>query len=161
MYRYIHDIDYSSEPAGTKWRQFEQLVEESLNRALIQEGQWEIHVQHARPYIDGNFRMDFHIAERRRGGIAVVVDAKHFPRAWLNNHEIDTTKNYKRVCRANRALIIASSLSFIPPSVYKYAEQLGVDIIKVEEHRNLMVEIRNYFREILTAYRQQQTRPLG
>ncbi|MCX5977799.1 MAG: restriction endonuclease [Coprothermobacterota bacterium] len=151
MYRYIHDIDYSSEPARTEWRQFEQLVEESLNRALNLD-QWEIHVQHTGPYIDGNFKMDFHIAERRRGGIAVVVDAKHFPRAWLNNHEIDTTKDYKRVCRANRALIIASSASNIHSSVYKYAEQLGVEIIKVEEHRNLMIAIRNYFRDVLTTW---------
>ena len=152
MRRYIiNGIDYSREPDSITWGQFEQYVHELLDCAIDQ-GQWEIHRQCPRMYIDGGARrLDWHITEKRQGGIAVVVDAKHFRRGPLPRREIDDTEFYRRQARARQALIVASYETNIPLSVSEYSKQIGVKIIKLEEHINMRIVLKKYFDYILTS----------
>jgi len=138
--------------SAMSWREFELLVEESVHFAL-NPNIWRIATQWNRQYYNREnpnnpipARMDIHIAERRQGGIGVVIDAKHFQIAPLNRNEIDTTENYRRRCRASKALIIASQSTIIPQSVANYSYQLKVDLMQA--NRNLKSNLRKYFYDI-------------
>jgi hypothetical protein len=89
--------------------------------------------QQKRTYADGETKiMDFHIAEKRQGGKHYVIDCKHFPKADLSNHEIDTTLEYKDRSRASKAFVLLSDVSNCPPSVDRYAKSKGVKILRVD-----------------------------
>jgi hypothetical protein len=93
------------------WRDFE-LYCENIIKEWFPEDKFRIAAQHSRVYIDGKTRrFDFHIAERRVGGCGFVVDCKHFPVSNLRKNEIDTTLDYKKACKASKAIILVSSQS--------------------------------------------------
>jgi len=74
-------------------------------------------------------RYDIHIAQKRQGGKAVVLDAKHFKHP-LPSHEVQTTHEYKTGGRASACAIVASSKTVIPEGTRKTAEKLGVVLLQ-------------------------------
>ena len=94
--------------------------------------------------------MDIHVAERRVGGRAVVVDAKHFKVAHLNRNEVETTFDYKRRSRAAATLIVVSGSTVVPDSVQAYADGLGVDIIEADDEFEYSIE--SYFEGLLIGW---------
>ncbi len=128
------------------WRHFEQLVERAVTEALDPQV-WRVATQWERRYRDGQLkRMDLHVAERRRGGRSVVIDAKHFTRP-LPKHEIDTTLDYKKRARASLAVLIVSSTTTIPKATQTYADKHKVIIIKLNNQSKK--HIKSIFDDVL------------
>jgi len=129
------------------WREYEKFVEESVSRACNPDI-WRIEKQWRRTYSDGiNCRFDVHIAERRQGGIGIVIDAKHFKIADLNKNEIDTTIQYRKRSRSSSAIIILSPTTFCPDSVWRYADSFdGLHVMYGGRH--LVRSLDALFREI-------------
>jgi hypothetical protein len=139
--------------ADLSWRQFETLVETAFNEAL-DPTRWRVAQQWRKQYGDreGNIisvRMDIHVAERRQGGCGFVVDAKHFRVNWLPPHEIDSTVNYKRLCRASRAIIIASDVTKIHENTAAYAREKGVILFRANQ--KIRYNLRQLFDSFVSA----------
>ena len=76
--------------------------------------------------------MDIYIAERRRGGKRYVIDCKHYRKACLNEHEIDSTLCYKKGSNASVAIMLISGASKqFTPGFESYARSMGVPVIRV------------------------------
>ena len=113
------------------WREFEKRCENLIERR-VPGNEYRINPQRERTYADGQTkRMDIHIAERRRGGNHHVVDCKHFPKATLNENEIQTTLEYKKISRASKAIILVSASSNCPDTFVNSAREQGVRVKKV------------------------------
>ena len=90
--------------------------------------------------------MDIPIAESRQGGKHYVVDCKHFPIASLNEHEIQTTLEYKRYAKAAQAIILVSASSNWPDEFVSSARSQGVLVKKVSTaNSNLITQIKDFF----------------
>ena len=114
------------------WREFEQYCEDLITESLDPD-RYRITPQYEGEYGGLIKRMDFHIAEKRRGGRAYVVDCKHFQKSSVPIKEIETTREYQRLCKANpRSIVLVSSVSECPESFLRYAEDMGVEIIPVD-----------------------------
>ena len=69
-----------------KWNEYEELVvdccEEAVGRCndagLVDVPRWMMTKQQGGWYADGYRRIDVLLSERRRGGISILVDAKHY-----------------------------------------------------------------------------------
>ena len=122
----------TSEEMSMTWQEFEQYCEDLIRESLDPE-RYRICPQYRGEYGGVVKVMDFHIAERRQGGRHFVVDCKHFQVAPLNRGEIETTRQYQRLCRANPgSIILVSSVTNCPESVRRHAEDMGVEIIEVD-----------------------------
>ena len=64
-------------------------------------------------------------AERRQGGKAIVLDAKHFTVTPLNRNEVDTTDEYRKRTRASHAVLAVSPVTKVPQSVHDHVERIG------------------------------------
>ena len=119
----------------SEWRQFEVNVEEVVAYALQplthRSGQPKFRASFQKAVVHNGIpkRYDIHIAQRRQGGKAVVLDAKHFKHP-LPSHEVQTTHQYKTGGRASACAIVASSTTVIPEATRKTAEKLGVVLIQ-------------------------------
>lgn len=123
---------YKNDEKISHWKEFELFCIDVLERS-IDPKKWRIKYQHSRKYSDGlNKSVDFHIAERRQGGNSIVVDCKHFITAAINRNEINTTLDYKRRCRASKAIMLISSVSKISDNILSYAEKNDVTVTKVD-----------------------------
>lgn len=120
------------------WRQFEQFVEDVVADA-VDGMSWRVVAQRQKPYATPggdtvNKRLDFHVAERRQGGKGVVIDAKHFKRSNFNRQQVDSTEEYRRLCRASLAVLAVSDVTYIPESVYDYIDRHPrVEVMFVDE----------------------------
>jgi hypothetical protein len=129
------------------WREFEKLCEKRLNKIKdelsqelreligedIDEDLIKVDPQRKTTSPDGETkRVDLYIAERRQGGRRYVIDCKHFPKAQLNNHEVDTTLEYKARHRASKAFMFVSDVSNCPASFMRYAEKMGIAVLTVD-----------------------------
>ena len=113
------------------WREFEERCQD-LIKGLFPPDKFVTEFQREKTYADGETkRMDIYIAEKRQGGRHYVVDCKHFPKATLNENEIQTTLEYKRKSKASRAVILISAQSNCPDSFISSAERQGVIVQKV------------------------------
>ena len=132
-----------------EWPEFEERCEELVRRCLPND-KYRIISQYSRVFSDGERRrMDFHIAERKQGGKHYVVDCKHFTKAYLNENEIRTTLNYKRKCRASKAIILVSKSSNCPQSFINSAQRQGVLVLKVSTTNSVIVNrMKDFFFEI-------------
>ena len=68
---------------------------------------------------------DLHIAERRQGGKAIVLDAKDFKHTPLNRNEVDTTDEYRKRTRASHAVLAVSPDTKVPQSVHDHVVRIG------------------------------------
>ena len=128
-----------------KWREFEVRCGE-LIRKCFPDDKYRVECQRTMKYDGRRMRMDIHIAERRRGGKHYVVDCKHFPIAILNEHEIQTTLEYKRYARAAKAIILVSASSNCPDEFVDSARNQGVLVKKVSTvNSNLITKIKDFF----------------
>ena len=114
-----------------KWREFERYCEDLITESLDPD-RYRITPQYIGEYAGIIKRMDFHIAEKRRGGRAYVVDCKHFQVNPLPRGEIETTREYQRLCKASSSIILVSSVSDCPESFLEYAHDMGVEVISVD-----------------------------
>ena len=113
------------------WHEFEQRCLELVHRCFPDED-FRIAYQREQSYADGQTkRMDISIAEKRQGGCHYVIDCKHFTKADLNQHEIDTTLDYKRRSRASKAILMVSNDSNCPQRFLDAAERQGVLVVTV------------------------------
>ena len=120
------------EPRKMTWKQFEKYCEDLIQRCFPDD-KYRVECQKVGTYRDGvTKRMDISIAERRPGGRHYVVDCKHFPTAILNENEIQTTLEYKRLSKAAKAIILISGQSNCPDSFKRSAERQGVPVIRVK-----------------------------
>jgi hypothetical protein len=137
------------------WREFELYVEDCLTRAL-DESTWRVLPQRARSYKDNNggennFRLDFHVAERRQGGISVVVDAKHYKSSYLNKSDVIQVEQYRRSCRASEAIIVLSPITKFSDDLIDFCfDEVGMSLLVV--NRNIVSNLRNVFIEIENGY---------
>jgi hypothetical protein len=132
-----------------KWRDFEKFCEDLIYK-WFDENEWRIDFQRKRSYCDGqNKILDCHIAERRRGGNSFVVDFKHFPTSKLPIKEIQTTLDYKKRCRASRAVLMISSESSEWGSFRGYAQKHDVLIhnVNLESERGLFNSLKNFIKK--------------
>jgi hypothetical protein len=129
------------------WREFEILVEDAFDAALDPD-KWRIENQWERHYSNGDTvkRMDVHVAERRQGGRGFVIDAKHFKKSKLKRREVDTTLEYKSLCRASKAIIIVSDVTIVSDSAESCAEEMDVEILRA--NRNLRSNLERFFEDI-------------
>jgi hypothetical protein len=113
------------------WGQFQRYVQDSTKAAVDTTG-WRFASNWR--CTDGRC-VDVHLAERRRGGRGIVLDAKHFRSGPLTKHEVDTTVAYRKQTRASCAVLAVSSISEVPQSVVSYIEQVGgVELLVVGEN---------------------------
>lgn len=130
------------------WREFELYVEDCLTSAL-DDSDWRISSQRAREYIDkngsiNNFRLDFHIAERRQGGLSVVLDAKHYKTSYLNKVDVMQVEAYRKSCRASDAIIVVSPITRFSEDLVDFCfDEIGVSLLVA--NRNLVSNLRNIF----------------
>ena len=118
------------------WWVFEQDCPELIRQCLPND-EFRVAVQRVSTYADGvTKRMDIHVAERRPGGRHYVIDCKHWPVAFLNEAEIQTTIEYKIRSRASKAIILISQSSNCPDTFIKSAERQGVPVIRVRKSAN-------------------------
>ncbi len=113
------------------WREFEKRVEQAcstMDDKLVR-------VAAQKPTIHGGVdkRYDIHIAERKQGGHAVVLDAKHFSHP-LPKHEIETTLAYKTGGKASGVAVIISSTTTVSPAAAEFAASNNVAIIQDNHH---------------------------
>ena len=107
------------------WREFERHCED-LVKGCFSKKEYRVQFNVPKKYADGTTkRMDIHVAERRRGGRHFVIDCKHFPKAHLNENEIQTTLDYKRKSKASKAIILVSEASNCPDSFKRSAKDQG------------------------------------
>ena len=124
-------LDIREKKEDMSWRDFERRCEE-LVKSCFPDEKFRVACQVPRTYADGTTkRMDISIAERRRGGKHYVVDCKHFRVAVLNENEIRTTLEYKRISNASKAIILVSASSNCPDNFVKSARRQGVLVVKV------------------------------
>ena len=136
------------------WREFEIHVENAFDQALDGD-KWRIAKQWRRVYLNKeggarSVRMDIHVAERRQGGFSFVIDAKHFKVSPLSINEIDSTLEYKRMCRASKDIIIASNVTYIPLKIEEYANKNGVILLRADSV--LIFKLKGLFNSFLTCH---------
>jgi hypothetical protein len=84
--------------------------------------------------------MDISVAERKPGGRHYVIDCKHWPIAYLNEHEIETTLDYKRRSKASKEIILVSASSNCPDKFMDSAYRQGVPVIRVRTVNTFLVK---------------------
>lgn len=129
----------------SKWRLFE-LYAGDMVRLAVDPRVWRLTLQREQRYLDGGtLRMDAHLAERRPGGIGVVIDFKHFPIASLNRHEVDSVIKYKKYARASKVILLISESSHVLPSFVDHAASNDVCVVRVSPsyQREAAEEIRS------------------
>lgn len=120
--------------APMTWREFEKICEDLIHKSLDPE-KWRIQYQRKKKYKDGATKiMDIHIAERRQGGRCIVVDCKHFPKAKLNRHEIESVLDYKKRSKASIAIMMISKDSRYDESFLAMAEEYGIKTLIVDPY---------------------------
>lgn len=90
------------------WGEFEILCRGLINES-IDERSYRTISQYCRQYNQGqNYRMDFHIAERRQGGRGYVIDCKHYVKNEIPAAEVDSVLEYMTACKASKGFILLS-----------------------------------------------------
>lgn len=139
----------------SKWRLFE-LYAGDMVRLAVDPRVWRLTLQRGQRYSHGGtLKMDAHLAERRPGGIGVVIDFKHFPIAALNRHEVDSVINYKKNARASKVILMISESSKILPSFEDYAASSDVYVLRVSPSRQR--EAAGQIRSLLDSWVSPQT----
>ena len=125
--------------------EFEQVCVDLVERCFPNDS-YRIAFHPRRTYKDGVTKiMDIEIAERKQGGKSYVIDCKHFQVVALNEHEIDSTLEYKRRSKASAAIMLISGASEkFTPNFESYANSKGVHVIQVSTLNAALVNrIRN------------------
>ena len=113
-------------PKEMTWKQFEKYCEDLIQRCFPDDKKYRVKCQKEVTYRDGvTKRMDISIAERRPGGRHYVVDCKHFPTAILNENEIQTTLEYKRLSKAAKAIILISGAVQLSGQFFEICREAG------------------------------------
>ena len=88
------------------WREFERYCEDLITESLDPD-RYRITPQYEGEYGGVIKRMDFHIAEKRRGGKSLRCRLQTFQKSSVPIREIETTREYQRLCKA---ILVRSSL---------------------------------------------------